>query len=206
MNQKKLWKQIWNRDNRLSPNSFAKRSFITIKNRPLKTLLDVGCGMGLDSIFFAQNGLKVTAIDFSETGIEKLKQTVKGKKIKNIIPMLGDISSLKFSANSFGVIYAHLSLHYFDDQTTTKIFDRLYKILKLKGLFFIKCKSTDDHLYGKGKKIEKDMYMREGHIRHFFSKKYMAEKLKKFKVLKIRKTSSTYHTYRSSFIEAVATK
>jgi len=206
MDQKKLWKQIWNRDDRLTPNRFAKRSFSEIKNKSFKTLLDVGCGVGVDSIFFAQNGLKVTAVDFSESGIEKLKQTITRKKIKNLTPELGDISNLRFSPKSFDVIYAHLSLHYFDDKTTTKIFNDLYKFLRPKGLFFIKCKSTDDRLYGKGKKIAKDIYDRDGHIRHFFSKEYMAEKLQKFKVLKIRKTSSTYHTYRSSFIEALATK
>ncbi|MBZ1348379.1 MAG: methyltransferase domain-containing protein [Candidatus Nealsonbacteria bacterium] len=206
MDQKKLWNQIWNRDDRLLSNNFAKRSFSEIKNKPLISLLDIGCGIGVDSIFFAQNGLKVTAVDFSESGIRKFKQTIEHKKIKNIILLQEDISDFKFPPNSFDVVYAHLSLHYFDDQTTTKIFNRLYKILKPKGLFFIKCKSTDDHLYGRGKKIEKDMYLRQGHIRHFFSKEYMAEKLKKFRVLKIRKTSSTYHTYKSFFIEAAATK
>lgn len=206
MNQKKLWKKIWKRDDRFTSNKFAKRSFSEIKNKPFKTLLDVGCGVGVDSIFFAQNRLKVTAVDFSETGIEKLKQTITRKKIKNLTPMLKDISKLKFKPNSFDVIYAHLSLHYFDDKTTAKIFNNLYKLLRPKGLFFIKCKSTDDRLYGKGKKIAKDIYVRNDHIRHFFSKEYMAEKLQKFKVLKIKKTSSTYHTYRSFFIEALATK
>ncbi len=46
------------------------------------------------------------------------------------------------------------------------------------------------------------MYKKD-HIRHFFSKNYMKEKLNKFK---IRKTSSIYHNYKSAFIEAVAKK
>jgi len=37
-------------------------------------------------------------------------------------------------------------------------------------------------------------------------KEYMREKLSKFEIIKIRKTSSIYHSYKSSFIEAVAKK
>ena len=206
MDQKKLWKQKWIVEDRFTPNDFAKKSFSGIKKRSLKTLLDIGCGVGIDSVFFAQKGLRVTAVDFSESGIEKLNQSIKDKKIKTIIPVLSDITNLKFSPSSFDVIYAHLSLQYFDNRTTTKIFNKLYEILYPKGLFFIKCKSTDDRRYGKGKEIEKDMYKLKGHNRHFFSKEYMAEKLKKFKILKIETTSSTYKENRSSFIEAVAAK
>ena len=98
-----------------------------------------------------------------------------------------------------------MSLQYFDDELTMEILNRLYKNLKPGGMIFIRCKSTDDNLFGQGKKIGCDMFLK-GHIRHFFSKKYMIEKLEQFNVLKIRKTSSNYHGYKSCFIEAVATK
>ena len=204
MNQKKHWKQYWNRERRSSPNDFAKKSFSEMENKSFNTLLDVGCGIGLDSIFFAQKGFSVTSLDFSESGIQCLKQTIKSKNINNITPMLGDISDFKFAPNSFDVIYAHLSLQYFNDQTTTRIFSDLYKMLKPKGLIFIKCKSVSDPLYGEGEKIGNDLYIHNDHVRHFFSKKYMTEKLNKFKMVKIKETSSTL--YKSSFIEAVATK
>jgi len=82
----------------------------------------------------------------------------------------------------------------------------LYDILKKDGLLFIKCKSTDDMLFGRGQKLENNMYSFQNHIRHFFSKKYMAQLLVKFQIVKIRKSSSVYHSYKSLFIEAVAKK
>ena len=45
--------------------------------------------------------------------------------------------------------------------------DNLYKSLTDEGLIFIKCKSIDDDLYGKGEKIGEDLY-NYGHLRHFF--------------------------------------
>lgn len=41
--------------------------------RPLR-LLDIGCGEGRDSVFFAKNGYHVTAFDLSEAGLEKARR------------------------------------------------------------------------------------------------------------------------------------
>ncbi len=194
------WKNKWLSRPQEPVNNFAVRAYKIIKSKRLKTLLDLGCGDGRDSVYFFNKGLKVTAVDFSLSGIKKLKS--QNPKINCI---LADIRKMKLKANSFDVIYAHLSLHYFDDKTTNKIFNNLYHTLKKKGLIFIKCKSVDDTLFGEGEKISENMY-KKGHTRHFFSKEYMREKLKKFKVIKISKTSSIYHNYKSAFIEAKATK
>jgi len=205
MNQEEYWRTKWDNREDESINNFAKGCFSLIKKRNLRTLLDLGCGDGRDTTYFSKHGLKVTALDFSEGGINKLNNKIQQENIKNITPFRCDIKKLRFEEKSFDVIYAHLSLHYFDDKTTTQIFNKLYEILKPNGLIFIKCKSTDDPLFGKGNKVGENMYIK-GHLRHFFDKNYMADKLKKFKIIEIRKTSSTYHQYKSSFIEAIATK
>ena len=200
MSEADYWKNRWSNRPFEPANNFAERAYKLIKTRNLKTLLDLGCADGRDSIYFSNKGLQVTAVDFSESGINKLKS-----QNARINCLILDIRNIKFQGNSFDVIYAHLSLHYFDDETTSKIFDSLYKILKKDGLFLVKCKSTDDPLFGQGEKVGEDMY-NKGHVRHFFTKEYMTEKLKSFKIIKVRKTSSMYHQYKSSFIEVVATK
>ncbi|MBI3033012.1 class I SAM-dependent methyltransferase [Candidatus Woesearchaeota archaeon] len=198
------WEEKWKIPEKKSVNIFAKRCNKLIKVKNCKTLIDIGCGLGQDALYFSRQGLDVTAVDFSEQAIKKLKE--KANKKHNITFLCQDIKKLSFPENSFDCIYAHLSLHYFDDATTTKVFNNLYKLLKKEGILFIKCKSTDDVLYGKGEELDQDMFNYNGKIRHFFSKDYMKEKLKKFKNIQIRKTSSAYHKYKSSFIEAVAEK
>ncbi|MFA6537706.1 MAG: class I SAM-dependent methyltransferase [Patescibacteria group bacterium] len=201
-NQKKLWIGKWENGKVKAVNNYARRSFSEIKKHgELKTLLDLGCGAGQDAVYFAKQGLRVTAADFSESGLRFVPGGV-----KNLESVCLDISDLNLKNNSFDVIYAHLSLHYFDDNATTQIFNKLYSVLKKGGLIFIKCKSKDDALYGIGEKIESDMFYKDNHVRHFFTKEYMKEKLAKFDLIKIRKTSSVYRYYKSAYIEAIATK
>lgn len=200
-NQKKLWTNFWQNSKITTVNNFAKKSFSEIKkHNEFKTLLDLGCGTGQDANYFANKGLHVTAVDFSASGIQLIP------KHPNLKIINQDIQNINFTNNSFDVIYSHLSLHYFDNQTTTQIFNKLHSILSPGGLIFIKCKSTDDKLYGIGEKLESDIFCINDHVRHFFSKNYMKEKIAKFSLLKIRKTSSIYHGHKSSFIEVIATK
>ncbi len=207
MDQKQLWLGKWKRiPTKLPPTNFARRAYRVIEQGGHKTLLELGCGNGRDSIFFARKGLKVTAVDFSKSGLGELEALANKKRLTNIKTVEQDISRLKFKPNSFDVIYAHLSLHYFDDKTTKNIFHNLHSILKKGGLLFVKCKSTDDALFGQGRKIGENMYLLRDHIRHFFSKEYMLSLLPEFDTVNVRKTASIYFKYRSSFVEATAKK
>lgn len=206
------WKDKWKDTTDCKPNPFAKKAYkiiysryLIIKEKQPITLLDLGCGDGRDSLYFAKKGFDITAMDFSESGINRLNQIITNKKINNIRPLIKDIKEINFQENSFGVIYAHLSLHFFDNEMTLQIFDKLYHCIKPKGMIFVKCKSIEDPLFEKGIKVGENMYIEE-HLRHFFDKEFMKNNLKKFNILKIKKSSSKYHNYNSNFIEAIAIK
>lgn len=168
-------------------------------------LLDLGCGYGEDSLYFARKGMRVTAMDFSKTGTRHLQKEAQ-RLDYDMDVRCNDLSKkLPFKNNSFDAVYAHLSLHYFDDHKTQKIFEEVKRILKPGGVFFVKCKSVDDPLFGKGKKVGVDMYHHD-HARRFFRKEFMQSLLNDWTIVSVRRTSSTYVDYRSNFIEAVARK
>jgi SAM-dependent methyltransferase len=182
-------------------NAFADKCGVFLSGT--EKLLDLGCGHGEDSLHFAKLGCDATAIDISAVNIAHLKENPEAEKIKAIQHDLAD--PLPFDDKLFDAVYAHLSLHYFDDAKTKEIFEEILRVLKPGGWLFAKCKSVDDPLYGKGELIAKDMYKQE-HVRHFFSAEYMRECLAKFDIQSIEKTSSKYIDYESAFIEAIARK
>ena len=134
-------------------------------------MLELGCGQGRDARFFAEAGHRVIATDFSEAVMAANRK--QHGNVSNLAFVIADTSSpLPFASKRFDAVYASLSLHYFVDETTRRIFEEIAGALKPGGLLCFVCKSTEDPSYGQGERIEEDMYLKDGHVRHFFSEAY----------------------------------
>jgi cyclopropane fatty-acyl-phospholipid synthase-like methyltransferase len=208
--QQKHWDEKWKGLKEYLPASkFAQKVFDTIKDKGYKTLLDLGCGSGKDSVFFAEKGLDVTAVDFSEAAIGHVRKQAgsHGVVVKTLCQDLAELDV----EGGFDVIYSDVGLQFFDDATTTEIFDKLHKLLNEGGMLFVRCKAISDFLYGKGEKLEDDFYLFEEKVRHFFSEGYMRQKLAGYHVVEIKMTREEHHrvgkpTVVACFVEAVAEK
>ncbi|HWU87221.1 MAG TPA: class I SAM-dependent methyltransferase [Kofleriaceae bacterium] len=78
-----------------------------------KELLDYGCGMGEESVYFAKLGARVTSIDISEVGIATLKKRAEYHKLDiRAFEMRCDPTS--FPASSFDRIHGMGILHHLD--------------------------------------------------------------------------------------------
>lgn len=171
------------------------------------TVLELGCGLGNDSAYFAKNDHNVIGTDFSDEVIKQNKYRY--KNIEKLQFQVFDMSKMPypFRNNNFDVVYTRLSLHYFDDKTTRNMINEINRLLEQDGLLFYLCKSNKDPLYGKGKKIEKDMFELNRHVRHFFSEDYSRDLLKdKFKILKLESGTEDFYGEKSGYIKVVAKK
>ena len=166
-------------------------------------IIELGCGVGSDSYYFTQHGHQVLATDFSKVAIDNNKKHFKEDGLKFEILDIG--KAMDFPNNSFDVVYARLSLHYFTDKVTREIFKELSRILKPNGLICFLCKSTNDPVYGKGREVEKDMYEENSHIRHFFSKNYIKECLEGlFKIQELETGGENFYNSPSAFVKVIA--
>lgn len=130
------------------------------------TILDLGCGVGNDTLYFTEKGYNVISCDYSKVALDKLKQ-----EIPNAKTMLIDISKkLPFEDNLFDLIIADLSLHYFDDKTTKSIMLEIKRILKNGGYLLARVNSINDINYGagQGEKLEEKFYFVGGYNKRFF--------------------------------------
>ncbi len=206
INQNKLWNKYHSKGNirRYSkePTIFAQE---VIKNiSPGSKILELGCGAGNDSVYFANNGHFVTATDFSNVVIVENSNLY--VDVKNLKFQVLDISKeFSIKDNSYDVIYARLSLHYFTNSTTQQIFNEIYRVLKPEGKICFMCKSVKDSIYGEGIEIEKNMFERKGHIRHFFSEEYIHNLLKnKFEIEMMKNDTKKLYERQSAFVKVIA--
>ena len=133
-------------------------------------LLELGAGQGQDSRYFAEHGYEVLSTDLEDSALELSRS----KTPKQLVPKLTvqklDLKTpLAFANNSFDIVYAHLSLHYFSDQDTKRIFADIYRVLKSGGIFAFFTNSTSDPEYGSGETIEPDYFMVDGVAKRYFT-------------------------------------
>lgn len=204
--QKQLWDKAHQAGeiNRYSnaPTEFADEVIKIMQ--PTSKILELGCGAGNDSVVFVTGGHQVIATDFSDIAIRKNSERF--KNISNLTFETLDVSHpFRFSDNEFDVVYARLSLHYFTDEITRKIFSEIHRVIKPNGYLCFICKSINDPLYGKGTEIEKDMFKFEGHTRHFFSEEYAKSLLgKSFKIEKMESGDDKFYGNDSAYVKVIA--
>ena len=84
--------QHWEKNFSSKPEMFgleqslpAKKALELFQEKKINKVLELGSGLGRDTIFFAKNSIHVTALDYSSSGIEITKQkALKQNLTKNI--------------------------------------------------------------------------------------------------------------------------
>jgi SAM-dependent methyltransferase len=166
------------------PSMFAE--FVTDYLPEQGALLELGAGLGQDSAYFAEQGYKAIATDLN---IDKLVAMAGDKFATQAVDLR---EKLPFDDNTFEVVYAHLSLHYFDEQTTEQIFAEIYRILKPGGVLAFLTNATADPEYGQGKQIGENYFEIEGTAKRYFNVASATEFARAFKPLLADNNGATY--------------
>lgn len=169
-------------------------------------ILDIGCGVGKDAAYLVRRGYDVLATDISSEVIAQNKVYFQQENL-SFAKLDASQHPLPFEGETFDVVYSHLALHYYDDETTHALFTEIHRVLKDGGVLAFACKSIDDPNYGVGDEIEKDMFIAKGHLRHFFSIGYVKELLQdKFDIELLQDKQEEYNDTQSVFVWCVAKK
>ncbi|WP_242202055.1 class I SAM-dependent methyltransferase [Aestuariivivens insulae] len=84
------------------PDPIAKRALNYIKNN--NKLLDIGCGEGADSVFFAKNGFQVDALDNNAIYLSRLKAYKNDHQISNIFIQNCDVITYNYPKHYYDVV------------------------------------------------------------------------------------------------------
>lgn len=156
-------------------------------------ILELGCGQGADSIHFAKNGYEVLATDFSPNAIELAKKQTPAELKDKIHYSVEDIKQPLNSGQSFDIIYSHLSLHFFDQERTMKLFDEIYQLLKPSGIFATIVNSLNDPETKVFKPIGPEYFEdAEGQTKRYFSVESLSKLTSKYKTLLLDDKGETW--------------
>ena len=135
---------------------------------PERHVLDLGCGVGDDTVELAAMGCAVIALDFDQSRIRQVPHWAAQ------LCIVGDIATgLPFADRSFDSVISSLSLHYFTHAETERAFADIARILIPSGNLICRVNATGDlnFGYGAGEEVEPSVFRQSnGYLKRFFDK------------------------------------
>ncbi|NQU87279.1 MAG: methyltransferase domain-containing protein [Mariniphaga sp.] len=194
--RKNSWNDIYNLKNfiwGLQQSKAAELALNYIKGN-LK-LIDLGCGYGRDIIFFRkrQKNMIIDGIDSSKRAVELYHNNLNHQIRINI--RFTDILKLdKTIKEDYDIVFSNYLFNLFTYVECRFIFQKIKKLLPYDGLLISSFVSIKDRHYGKGKKLNENLYeIFKGIPCLFFEKKMIEELVSEvdFKIIDILHYSET---------------
>jgi len=199
LDQKKLNQQSQHWENNFSskpemfgldPSLSAKKALKLLQEKNIKSVIELGAGLGRDTIFFGKNLIHTIALDYSPSGIKVIDQKIKKANLsKYISSKLFDVrEKLPFEDNSIDACYSHmLYCMALTTEDLAKLNNEIKRILKPGGINIYTVRHTNDGDFQNGNHIGEDLYENDGFIVHYFSEEKVNSLLNGFKNISLEK-------------------
>jgi SAM-dependent methyltransferase len=171
----------------------------------VRTVLDVGCGLGNNLIYLAQRGFIVSGIDAAPTAVKTIKTEIKHRHLA-VDVKLGYFQKLPFDSNSFdGLISIQTLCHGYAKDVLLGIAE-ITRVVKPGGIIFL----TLPGRVAKGKvryclaktarKVGSHTYVPAlgeeiGEPHYLFNKVLIVKHFRRFQIFKFWKDSKDYYCF-----------
>src|ERR1700730_18823408 len=89
-------------ENPFKPDPLVKKALRYIKSGT--RLLDIGCGEGADSVFYAKKGFKVVAIDNNKLFLRRFRAFRRDHHLSNISIRMCDVITYRYPRNFYDAV------------------------------------------------------------------------------------------------------
>ena len=172
----------------VSPSSPARYTLEIFKKNNVNNMIELGAGQGRDSLFFANNGIHIHALDYSLAGIHKINEKVSEQELQNSVKaQLFDVRErIPFEDNSIDGCYSHmLYCMALTFEEIENLNTEVHRVLKQGGLNVFTVRNIEDGDYQNGIHRGEDLYESNGFVVHFFSKEKIKKLLRGFELIDI---------------------
>jgi tellurite methyltransferase len=149
------WDSYWGGDSNLDywlePDQAVIGLTKQLDRSRVKDVLDMGCGVGRHTLWFARAGFGVAAADISDSALAVLRKRVGEDKRVRVVK--GAYSEDLFPADSFDLTLAWNVLYHGRREDIKKATGLIHKWLRPNGLLFFTCPTRRDAKYGSGEEV-----------------------------------------------------
>lgn len=143
MTQSKAWD--WDKDKNpvwRIPSEESHYLACRWKSLGYKSILDLGCGLGRHTIFFAKHGFQVSAFELSPEGVQSTAKWVLEEGL-NADVRNGDMLYLPYDDASFDCLFAYHVISHTDTPGAKKISGEIKRVVKPGGEIYVTLCSKD---------------------------------------------------------------
>jgi len=167
-----------------------------LKQKSFQRILDIGCGSGRYTVYFAKRGFDVYAFDSSRTGVSYTKKWLKREKLKANVIVHNMAKRFPYPDNFFDAVISIQVIHHNRLYRIRKTIKEIKRVLKKDGIIFITVPISKNQCTN-SKTIAPHTYVpldgrEEGLVHYLFSKKRIYEEFRDFKIKDIHLYKHTH--------------
>jgi SAM-dependent methyltransferase/rhodanese-related sulfurtransferase len=151
----------------------ARAALAALRSVGARDLLELGSGQGRDALFFAQEGLAVTAADFAPVALATIADKARRTGVMDRIAVVEcDVRQpLPFPDQSFDACYSHmLFCMALGESQLHSLAAEVWRTLRPGGFCIYTARTSLDPDYGRGTSLGGDLYELDGFVVHFFAR------------------------------------
>ena len=161
-----------------SPSAAAVHAADVFRTLDARRVVELGAGHGRDTLYLAQNGLHVTATDFSAVALTQLREQAETRRLTDTIDTFEHDARHPLplpDADSDGV-FAHMLLCMALSTTELhSLVEEIRRVLRPGGAFVYTVRHTGDAHYRTGLEHGDDIWEHGGFAVHFFSRRLVED-------------------------------
>lgn len=188
----KYWKEHINK--KLEDDIWIKdyKEYFSCKGK----CLDLGWGIGQYSKELMNYGYEVISADISDIALEYVK------KFNDNIVKVDMKENLPFSDNTFDLVFANLSIHYFSNEDTKMLMNEIKRILRQDGLFIGSVNGIQGYekIKDTAIELEKHYWFNKNKYVRLFDKDDLEKYLDVFEILNIEEKETVRFNHKKNYL------
>ena len=191
--QQAHWGGVFSRESAFfgrNPSEFGQASLDIFQRKGVRSILELGCGQGRDTFLFAQSGIHVTALDYSEPAVAEITEKANSLGLSpRLRSLVHDVREpLPYHDESFDACFSHMLLCMeLSTDEIAYVLQEVHRVLVPGGLAVYSVRSTVDKHFRSGTHLGEDIYEIGGFVIHFFSREKIKKLARGYDILNIER-------------------